>query len=585
MHVEHVPAARPAPPRLAGLGRRRPCVDALTRDGHRAAVGAPGRRPPTSPAPAARGGRDRHGVRQVPRVSAARAHVGARGRAGAERSRGHRALPRAHQGPRPRPAARAVAAARGRRLRVATYDGDTPDEERAWVRAHAGYVLTNPDLLHRVDAARARALGVVPARAALRRGRRVPHLPRRVRVARRRVLRRLRRVARAVRRRPGVRPRLRDRRRPGRVGRAAGRRDGCGGDARRVAPRRDGVRAVGAAADRPRRRARRPGAPLRHRPRPPTCSPTSSSRACARWPSSGPAAAPRPSPMTARDTLDEIDPELADRVAAYRAGYLPEERRALEAGLRRGELLGRGGHERARARGRRHRPRRGAALPAGPGTRASLWQQAGRAGRPGGGRAGGPRRARRPARHLSRAPPGGDLRRGRSRRRCSTRQPLRPRPAPVRGGRRAAAHRGRPAAVRPAGARRWSTPRRARAAAAATRRAGSGPAPSAPATSPTCAASAAARCAWSRTATGRMLGTVDPRRRTPPCTPARCTCTRARRTSSTTLDLDDAVALSRTARTSTARTSARELTDIRIVDGPADAPVGRRATSCTGTSR
>ena len=33
-------------------------------------------------------------------------------------------------------------------LRAATYDGDTPSEERAWVRQHANYVLTNPDLLH-----------------------------------------------------------------------------------------------------------------------------------------------------------------------------------------------------------------------------------------------------------------------------------------------------------------------------------------------------------------------------------------------------------------------------------------------------
>ncbi|GAB3453621.1 hypothetical protein GCM10027570_32910 [Streptomonospora sediminis] len=33
-------------------------------------------------------------------------------------------------------------------LRAATYDGDTPRQERAWIRAHANYVLTNPDMLH-----------------------------------------------------------------------------------------------------------------------------------------------------------------------------------------------------------------------------------------------------------------------------------------------------------------------------------------------------------------------------------------------------------------------------------------------------
>ncbi len=34
-------------------------------------------------------------------------------------------------------------------VRAATYDGDTPVAERDWVRAHASYVLTNPDMLHR----------------------------------------------------------------------------------------------------------------------------------------------------------------------------------------------------------------------------------------------------------------------------------------------------------------------------------------------------------------------------------------------------------------------------------------------------
>ena len=33
-------------------------------------------------------------------------------------------------------------------VRAATYDGDTPPEERRWIREHANVVLTNPDLLH-----------------------------------------------------------------------------------------------------------------------------------------------------------------------------------------------------------------------------------------------------------------------------------------------------------------------------------------------------------------------------------------------------------------------------------------------------
>ena len=33
-------------------------------------------------------------------------------------------------------------------IRPATYDGDTPTDERRWIRDHANFVLTNPDLLH-----------------------------------------------------------------------------------------------------------------------------------------------------------------------------------------------------------------------------------------------------------------------------------------------------------------------------------------------------------------------------------------------------------------------------------------------------
>ncbi|WP_234439671.1 MULTISPECIES: DEAD/DEAH box helicase [Streptomyces] len=282
-----------------------------------------------------------------------------------------------------RRAVRELAAPLGNRIRPAVYDGDTPVEEREWVRQYANYVLTNPDMLHR---------GILPSHprwsSFLRALRYVVidecHTYRGVfgsHVAQ--VLRRLRRIcarygsepvfllASATSADPAV---------------AAGRLTGLpitevSDDA---SPRGELVFALWEPPLTELHGER--GAPVRRTATAETADLlTDLTRQGVR--SVAFVRSRRGAELIsviAQERLAETDRALARRVAAYRGGYLPEERRALEKALHSGELLGLAATT-ALELGVDVSGLDAVVIAGYPGTRASLWQQAGRAGRSGEG--------------------------------------------------------------------------------------------------------------------------------------------------------------------------------------------------------
>ncbi|WP_237269374.1 DEAD/DEAH box helicase [Streptomyces sp. FR-008] len=280
-------------------------------------------------------------------------------------------------------AVKELSAPLGNAVRPAAYDGDTPVEEREWIRQYANLVLTNPDMLHR---------GILPSHprwsSFLRALRYVvideSHTYRGVfgsHVAQ--VIRRLRRLcarygadpvfllASATAAEPAV---------------AAGRLTGLPVSAvdDDASPRGELVFALWEPPLTEHHGEN--GAPVRRTATAETAGlltdlAVQSVRTVAFV---GSRRGAELISVITQERLAEVDRSLARRVAAYRGGYLPEERRALERALHSGDLLGLAATT-ALELGVDVSGLDAVLICGYPGTRASLWQQAGRAGRSGQG--------------------------------------------------------------------------------------------------------------------------------------------------------------------------------------------------------
>ena len=259
-------------------------------------------------------------------------------------------------------------------VRAATYDGDTPPEERRWVRAHANVVLTNPDLLHhsllpgheRWSRFLRSLRYVVVDECHVYRGVFGSHVSA--------VLRRLRRVSARYGAEPvfilasatvGA-PAVHAERLTG-LPCVPVTQDESPRPARTVAlwepPMLDGGR----------RSATAEAAELLAE----LVARDAQSLAFARSRAGTEALA-----TAARRLVAQVRPELEATIAAYRGGYLPQERRTLEADLRLGRLRGLAATS-ALELGIDISGLDAVLIAGWPGRRESLWQQIGRAGRSG----------------------------------------------------------------------------------------------------------------------------------------------------------------------------------------------------------